>query len=59
MTHEKSLILRLLTRRIGTIAPQQETQIRSLSLPQLEDLGEALLDFTQPSDLDEWLQSHQ
>jgi hypothetical protein len=53
-----SLILRLLTRRIGSIAPTQETQIRSLSLTQLEDLGEALLDFTQPVDLENWLQSH-
>jgi hypothetical protein len=25
----------------------------------LEELGEALLDFTQPCDLDNWLQSHQ
>lgn len=56
---ERSLIFRLLTRRVGSIAPQQETQIRSLSLTQLEDLGEALLDFAQPSDLDKWLQSHQ
>jgi predicted transposase/invertase (TIGR01784 family) len=55
---ELVIILRLLTRRIGTIAPPLETQIRSLSLPQLEDLGEALLDFTQPTDLENWLQSH-
>jgi hypothetical protein len=53
-----NLIFRQLTRRIGSIAPAQETQIRSLSLTQLEDLGEALLDFTQPTDLDNWLQSH-
>jgi predicted transposase YdaD len=58
LEHEKSLILRQLTRRIGPIAPPLETQIRSLSLPQLEDLGEALLDFTQPTDLENWLQSH-
>jgi predicted transposase YdaD len=56
--HERSLILRQLTRRIGLIAPPLETQIRSLSLPQLEELGEALLDFTQPTDLENWLQSH-
>jgi hypothetical protein len=51
--------MRLINRRIGSIAPHQETQIRSLALTQLEDLGEALLDFTQPSDLENWLQSHQ
>jgi Domain of unknown function (DUF4351) len=55
---ELALILRLLARRIGTIAPPQETQIRSLSLSQLEDLGEALLDFTQLSDLENWLKAH-
>lgn len=56
---ELNFALRLLNRRFGTIAPATETQIRSLSLTQLEDLGEALLDFTQPSDLEDWLQSHQ
>jgi hypothetical protein len=56
---ELAFALRLITRRIGPIAPVQETQIRSLSLTQLEDLGEALLDFSKPSDLDNWLQSHQ
>jgi predicted transposase YdaD len=59
LEQERSLILRLLTRRVGPIAPLLETQIRELSLLQLEDLGEALLDFTQPADLDNWLQSHQ
>jgi hypothetical protein len=58
LDHEKSLILRQLARRIGTIAPSLETQIRSLSLPQLEDLGEDLLDFTQPSDMENWLKAH-
>jgi hypothetical protein len=58
LEHEKSLILRQLTRRIGPIAPSQETKIRNLSLPQLEELGEALLDFSQASDLEDWLNSH-
>ena len=56
---ELTLVIRQLARRIGSIAPAQETQIRSLPLAQLEELGEALLDFTQPCDLDNWLQSHQ
>jgi predicted transposase YdaD len=55
---EQTLVFRQLTRCIGSISPEQETQIRSLSLTQLEELGEALLDFTQPSDLEDWLQSH-
>jgi hypothetical protein len=55
---ELAFALRLITRRFGTIAPSTETQIRSLSLTQLESLGEALLDFSQPSDLENWLGSH-
>jgi Domain of unknown function (DUF4351) len=54
---ERSLILRLLSRKVGTIAPTTETQIRSLSLVQLEALGEALLDFSQLSDLADWLRT--
>jgi predicted transposase/invertase (TIGR01784 family) len=55
---ELSFALRLLARRIGTLAPETEAQIRTLSLPQLEELGDALLDFSQPSDLQDWLRSH-
>jgi predicted transposase YdaD len=58
LEHERSLILRLLTRRIGAIAPAQETKIRNLSLTQLEELGEALLDFSQASALEDWLNAH-
>jgi predicted transposase/invertase (TIGR01784 family) len=54
---ERSLILRQLTRRVGTIAPNIEAQITTLSVPQLEELGDALLDFSSSSDLDLWLRS--
>ena len=50
-----SLVLRQLARRLGPIAPETETQIRNLSLPQIEQLGEALLDFSDRADLDQWL----
>lgn len=55
---ERSLILRQLTRRIGNIAPDNITQINTLSLTQLEALGEALLDFSTSEDLMEWLREH-
>ncbi|MCG6134774.1 MAG: DUF4351 domain-containing protein [Nostoc sp. LLA-1] len=45
------LILRQLTRRLGAIEPATEQQIRTLSITQLEELAEALLDFTSHSDL--------
>jgi len=53
---EASLILRLLERRCGPIAESVVAQVRSLPVDQLEALGEALLDFTAPSDLLTWLQ---
>jgi predicted transposase/invertase (TIGR01784 family) len=55
---ELAFALRLITRRFGKITPPTEAQIRSLSLPKLEDLGEALLDFSSLTDLEQWLQSH-
>lgn len=54
---ERSLILRLLNRRIGAIAPHFETQIAELSVSRLESLGEALLDFSSSTDLERWLRS--
>jgi predicted transposase/invertase (TIGR01784 family) len=54
---ERALILRLLTRRIGDVSLDLRSQIQSLPLTQLEALGEALLDFSQPDDLVEWLRT--
>ncbi|MEA5538103.1 Rpn family recombination-promoting nuclease/putative transposase [Limnoraphis robusta Tam1] len=44
---EASLIIRQLTRRFGELSPEVIQRIRSLSLPQLDALGEELLDFTE------------
>jgi predicted transposase/invertase (TIGR01784 family) len=55
---ERSLVLRLLRRRVGTLPTSVEAQVQALDLPQLEALGEALLDFAQLSDLTDWLQSN-
>lgn len=49
------LILRLLKRRFGAIEPEIEEQIRALSITRLEDLAEALLDFSSHSDLVNYL----
>jgi predicted transposase YdaD len=53
----QSLILRLLVRQIGSIDEATESQIRSLPLSRLENLSEALLEFSQSSDLSDWLAS--
>ncbi|MBE5230596.1 MAG: Rpn family recombination-promoting nuclease/putative transposase [Microcystis sp. M60BS1] len=54
---ESALVLRQLSRRLGEVTPEQRSQIQSLSINQLEALGEALLDFTKPEDLEEWWRS--
>jgi predicted transposase YdaD len=51
---ERSLILRLLTRRVGELPQQWRDRVNSLSLEQLENLGEALLDFQGMEDLETW-----
>jgi predicted transposase/invertase (TIGR01784 family) len=55
---EQSLVLRLLARRVGTLPAKIEAQVQALTLPQLEALGEALLDFASAEDLTSWLQQN-
>ena len=54
----RSLILRLLTRKIGSVNDFCRTQINNLSIAQLEILGEDLLDFGTIADLTTWLENH-
>ncbi len=51
------LIMRQLTRRFAAIEPEIEQQIRTLSITQLEDLAEALLDFSSHRDLVNYLEN--
>jgi predicted transposase YdaD len=53
-----SLILRLLQRRCGELAPAIRERITRLSLSQLETLAEALLEFQGIADLEQWLATH-
>ena len=53
-----NLVLRLLARRLGQLTPELNSQIQALSVAQLEELGEALLDFSTRQDLIDWLQAH-
>jgi predicted transposase/invertase (TIGR01784 family) len=52
---EADLILRQLTRKYGTLTPEVNQQIKALTIAELGDLGEALLDFVEISDLEIWL----
>jgi len=54
-----NLVLRQLRRRLGNIGDDREIRVRQLSLSQLEELGEALLDFSSLEALDRWLSSAQ
>jgi predicted transposase/invertase (TIGR01784 family) len=55
---ELDLALRLLRHRCGQLSAEQEALIRALSLPQLEALADALLDFQGADDLNAWLAAH-
>ena len=52
---EVRLVLRLLSKRFGKISDRRIQVINSLTLEQLDNLGEALLDFGELADLDNWL----
>jgi hypothetical protein len=55
----QTLILRLLTKRVGIVSSEVETRVKALSLGMLEELFDAALDFTQMNDLMTWLDGHQ
>jgi predicted transposase/invertase (TIGR01784 family) len=55
---ESSIVMRLLDRQCGALSVEQQDQVRSLSIAQLEALSEALLDFTAIADLDAWLREN-
>ena len=52
---ERALVRRMLHKRLGSLDSRAEARIDQLSVQQLEDLAEALLDFESPSDLTNWL----
>ncbi|WP_413174191.1 Rpn family recombination-promoting nuclease/putative transposase [Anabaena azotica] len=52
---EKDLIVRLIKRKLGTIDPKLEADVRGLGIESIEVLGEALLDFSTEEDLRNWL----
>ncbi|MDJ0674015.1 MAG: DUF4351 domain-containing protein [Calothrix sp. MO_167.B42] len=53
---ECSLILQLLNRRVGELPQEVCSLVENLSLEKLENLSEALLDFSSMADLQLWLE---
>jgi predicted transposase YdaD len=55
---QRVLVLRQLRKRLGGLDEATEARIEAMSTEQLEELGEALLDFSGPDDLAGWLDAH-
>ena len=53
---EANVVLRLLRRRCGDLAPALQQRVTALPSEQLESLAEALLDFTSAADLERWFE---
>jgi predicted transposase/invertase (TIGR01784 family) len=54
LQRERSLIVKLLNRKLGSFSPQLLDRVNSLQFDRLESLGEDLLDFTSIADLEAW-----
>ena len=54
-----AMITRLLNRRFGSLSPELQERLRGLTLEQLEELSEVLLDFTAIAQLETWLQNQE
>ncbi|MFN5516429.1 MAG: Rpn family recombination-promoting nuclease/putative transposase [Cyanobacteriota bacterium] len=52
---ESLIILRILTKRFGSLPERVKEEVSVLGTECLEELGEALLDFKSLGDLDDWL----
>ena len=55
---KEALVVRLLRRRLGPVPDRLLARLAPLTAAQLDDLGEALLDFETPADLEQWLDQH-
>ena len=55
LDRERSLMLRMMTRKLGSISPDSIQKISTLSFGEIEALSEALFDFNSITDLDRWL----
>ena len=49
-----AVVLRLLTRKFGTLLPKIHTKVARLKIDRLENLAEAILDFETVADLELW-----
>ena len=52
---KESLVLRQIGKRFGSEAPPVSERLDRLSAAELDELGEALFDFKEPAELEDWL----
>ena len=52
---ESVIILRQLNKRFGSLPERVREEVRVLATERLEELGDALLDFTSLSQVEDWL----
>lgn len=55
---KEALVVRQLRRRVGLVPDSLTARLDTLTAGQLDDLGEALLDFRTVADLQQWLDQH-
>ncbi len=55
---KETLVVRQLRRRVGPVPDTLTARLDTLTASQLDDLGEALLDFRTVADLQQWLDQH-
>ncbi|AFZ58837.1 DUF4351 domain-containing protein [Anabaena sp. PCC 7938] len=55
---QTNLLVRQLSKRFGKLSSNYIENINKLTIEQREDLGEALLDFVDISELEQWLKTH-
>ena len=54
---QAELVLRLISKKIGFLSGEITEKVRSLDIDSLNDLGEAVLDFTSMNELEKWLKT--
>jgi Domain of unknown function (DUF4351) len=52
---EVEIVLRQLRRRCGPLPKRLDAKVRAFTIPELEDLAEAVLDFSSLADFERWL----
>jgi hypothetical protein len=55
---KEEIVVRQLNRRFGSVSAEVTARLNRLSSEHLNDLGEALIDFKTPADLEIWLSQH-